>query len=70
MSCRCPAEAISRVGDRSVVFIVENGRVVERTILTRTPTGEGVPVLAGLDPKNRIIADAAGIKAGDTVRVR
>lgn len=64
-----PATSISRAGDRSVVFVVEGGQAVERAIITRPPTGEGVPVLAGISSGDRIIADAEGVKAGDEVHL-
>jgi HlyD family secretion protein len=65
-----PTTALTRAGDRSAVLVVENGHAVEKMILTRPPTREGVPVLAGLDEKDRVIADVKGIKPGDPVRVR
>lgn len=63
-----PATAVTRAGDRNVVFVIENGRALEKTVVTRPPTAEGVPVLAGLTPQDRIIADVGNIKAGDHVR--
>jgi HlyD family secretion protein len=64
-----PATALSRVGDRTVVFVVEDGRALEKVVLTRPPTAQGVPVLAGLSPEDRIIAQAQGITPGQRVRV-
>ena len=64
-----PATAVTRTGDQNVVFVFANGRALEKTIVSRPPTREGVPVLAGLTAEDRIIADAAGIKAGDSVQV-
>lgn len=65
-----PASALSRSGDQTVVFVVENGRALEKVVLTRAPTSQGVPVLAGLSAEDRIIARAQGIMAGAQVRVR
>jgi HlyD family secretion protein len=65
-----PPTAITRAGDRNVVYVIENGRAVEKIVVTRPPTPEGVPVLAGLTVEDRIIADVSNIKAGDAVRVR
>jgi multidrug efflux pump subunit AcrA (membrane-fusion protein) len=65
-----PASAVSRSGDQIVVYVVDNGRALEKVVLTRPPTAQGVPVLAGLDAEDRIIADARGITAGARVRVR
>ena len=64
-----PAAAISRAGDRTVVYVVENGRALEKVVLTRSPTAQGVPVLAGLNAEDRLIANAQGISAGEQVRV-
>ena len=65
-----PASSVATSGDRSVVFVVENGTAVEKPVVTRPPTGIGVPVLAGLSADDRIIADATQIVAGDAVRER
>jgi HlyD family secretion protein len=64
-----PATAVSRAGDQNVVLVFANGKALEKTIVSRPPTREGVPVLAGLTVEDRIIADVAGIKAGDAVQV-
>jgi HlyD family secretion protein len=63
-----PAQAVNRSGDRTVVHVVENGRALERIILTRPPMPQGVPALTGLSAEDRIIADARGIVAGERVR--
>jgi HlyD family secretion protein len=65
-----PASAVGRSGGQTVVYIVENGRALEKVILTRPPTPQGVPVLAGLSAEDRIIADARHLTAGERVRVR
>jgi multidrug efflux pump subunit AcrA (membrane-fusion protein) len=65
-----PAQAVSRSGERAVVYVVENGRALEKIVLTRPPTPQGVPVLTGLSAEDRIIADTRGIVAGERVRVR
>jgi HlyD family secretion protein len=65
-----PPSALSSVGDRTVVFVVEDGTAVEKSVVTRPPTSAGVPVLAGLSSDDRIIADAQGISPGDQVRVK
>jgi HlyD family secretion protein len=65
-----PALALGRSGDRTVVYVVDNGRALEKVVLTRSPTTQGVPVLAGLNAEDRIIADARGITAGERVRIR
>ena len=65
-----PATAVGRSGDQTVVYVVENGRALEKVALTRPPTPQGVPVLAGLSAEDRIIADVRGLTAGERVRVR
>jgi HlyD family secretion protein len=65
-----PPSAVSRSGDQTVVYVVENGRALEKVVLTRPPTTQGVPVLAGLNAEDQIIADARGLTAGERVRVR
>lgn len=64
-----PQEAVVRSGDRNVVFVVEDGYAVEKPVVTRAPTEGGVPVVAGLDADDRVVASAAGLEAGDPVRV-
>jgi len=65
-----PATAIIRVGDRSNVLVVEHGQARQQTIITRPPTAQGVPVLAGLTMHDCVITNPQGIKAGDMVRIR
>jgi HlyD family secretion protein len=65
-----PPTALTRAGDATVVFVVQDGIALEKPVVTRAPTGEGVPVLAGLTPNDWIISDVTNIKAGDAVRVR
>jgi len=65
-----PATAIIRVGDRSGVLVVDHGQAQQKVVLTRPPTAQGVPVLAGLTVHDRVITNPQGIKAGDAVRIR
>jgi RND family efflux transporter MFP subunit len=65
-----PSTALTRVGDLTVVFVVENGVALEKPVVTRPPTAEGVPVLAGLSADDRIIAEIGEIEAGETVRIK
>ena len=55
-----PATALRRVGDRTVVLIARDDRAVEKVVQTRPPTKDGVPVVAGLDVDDRVIANPAG----------
>jgi RND family efflux transporter MFP subunit len=65
-----PATALIRVGDRSGVLVVEHGQARLKTVVTRPPTAQGVPVLAGLTVHDRVITNPQGIEAGKAVRVR
>jgi HlyD family secretion protein len=65
-----PKSAVGRSGDRTVVFVVEDGRALEKVVITRPPTAQGIPILAGLNATDRIIADAQGITAGERVWLR
>jgi HlyD family secretion protein len=65
-----PPSAVRRSGDRIVIFVVEDGRALEKVVLTRPPTAQGVPVLGGLGTEERIIANAQGVTAGERVRIR
>jgi HlyD family secretion protein len=63
-----PASALRRAGDRTVVLVVEDGRAVERTVQTRPPTKDGIPVAAGLRAEDRVITNPGSVQAGDRVR--
>jgi HlyD family secretion protein len=65
-----PTTALVRSGERTVVFVIENDRAVEKTVVMGPPIKEGVPVIAGLEAEDRIVASAAGIKAGERVQVK
>jgi multidrug efflux pump subunit AcrA (membrane-fusion protein) len=65
-----PASAVGRSSDQTVVYVVDGGRALEKVVLTRPHTAQGVPVLAGLSAGDWIIADARGLTAGERVRVR
>ena len=49
---------------------MEQGRARQKTVVTRPPTEQGVPVLAGLTIHDRLIANPQGIAPGDAVRVQ
>jgi RND family efflux transporter MFP subunit len=65
-----PAAALIRIGDRSGVLVVEHGQARQKTVTTRPPTEQGVPVLAGLTVHDRVITNPQGIRADDAVRIR
>lgn len=65
-----PQTALARSGDETVVFMIENGKVVQKPVLTRPITKEGVPVLSGLNPKDFIISNASLVKVGDKVQAK
>src|SRR5215471_15749655 len=43
-----PSTAVRRQGSRSMVMIVEDGRAVERAVMTRPAVDQGIPVASGL----------------------
>jgi HlyD family secretion protein len=65
-----PATALRRSGDRTVVLVVRGDRAIEKVVVTRPPTGKGVPVLAGLDTSDSVIVDPLKVQPGDTVRIK
>jgi len=65
-----PATAVIRVGDYSGVLVIEQGQARTKTVITRPPIAQGVPVLTGLTVHDRVIMNPQGIEAGDTVHVR
>lgn len=52
-----PATALSRVGNHRSVLVLEQGRARQKTVVTRPPTEQGVPVLDGLTVHDRLIAN-------------
>ena len=65
-----PATAIILVADHSGVLVVEHGQAQQKTVLTRPPTAQGVPVLVGLTVHDRVITNPQGIEANTAVRIR
>lgn len=65
-----PVSSVLKKGDRTIVLVVQDGRVLEKLVLTRPATSKGVPIAAGLTTADRVIVNPSGIAAGDAVRVR
>jgi HlyD family secretion protein len=65
-----PSTAVLRQGSRSVVMAVQNGHVVERTVLTRPAVQQGIPISGGVIETDEVIVNPSGIAAGQAVRVR
>jgi RND family efflux transporter MFP subunit len=65
-----PATAITRIGDRTGVLVVEHGRALYKTVVTRPSAAQGVPVLVGLTAHDALIVNAQGIEPGEAVRPR
>jgi HlyD family secretion protein len=63
-----PEKALIRIGDETVVFVIEDGKIAQKPVVTRPPTKEGVPVVSGLAQEDFIIADITGLKVGDRVQ--
>ena len=65
-----PASALRRSGDRTVALVVEGDRAFEKIVLTRPPTANGIPVLAGLETTDLVIVNPQKIQSGDIVRIK
>lgn len=65
-----PESALTRSGDETVGFVIEEGKVAKRAVITGPPTKEGVPVISGLTPNDFIIADTASLNVGDKVQAK
>lgn len=65
-----PATAVTRQGNRAVVLVVEQGHVVEKTVITRPAVQNGIPLADGLSETDDVIVDPSGVKAGERVRIR
>jgi len=66
-----PSGALRRERDAAIVFAVRDGRVERRAVAVGGTVGDGVEVLSGLRPGERIvIAPPPDLADGDRVRVR
>jgi RND family efflux transporter MFP subunit len=66
-----PAGALRRERDAAIVFAVRDGRVERRAVAAGGTVGDGVEVLSGLRPGERVVIDPPpGLADGDRVRVR
>jgi cobalt-zinc-cadmium efflux system membrane fusion protein len=57
-----PRSAVQNIGNRTVVYLVnpkEPGKFVEREVRLGTATGDQVPVLAGVQPGDVVVADGS-----------
>lgn len=63
-----PSEAIRKVGDASLAFVVKDGRLEERTLTLGQTMSSSRQVLSGLSAGDRVaLATPEGAKAGDKV---
>ena len=63
-----PSEAIRKVGDASLAFVVKDGRLEERTLTLGQTMSNSRQVLSGLSAGDRVaLATPDGAKAGDKV---
>lgn len=66
-----PSEAVVVRGQLELVFVVTDGRASMRLVKTGKRLGSDVEILAGLEPKERVvISGAAGLADGQPVVVR
>jgi RND family efflux transporter MFP subunit len=65
-----PLSAVrNKANNGAVVLIVENGKVIEKSVELGDIKGEKVEILSGLEDDDEIIESARGLKAGQEVRV-
>lgn len=65
-----PQAALLRSGDDTVVLMIDNGKVVQRPVITRPLTKEGVPIISGINAEDFIISNASAVKIGDKVQAK
>jgi multidrug efflux pump subunit AcrA (membrane-fusion protein) len=59
-----PASAVSN----NAVFTIRNGRATQKSVVLGQPTDQGVAIMSGLDPDDRVVDNAQGIKPGERLR--
>lgn len=65
-----PQTSLVRSGDDTVVFLIENGKVMQKPVMTRPPTKDGVPIISGINIEDFIIINASEVKVGDKVQAK
>lgn len=65
-----PITALRLEADRSVVYVVVDGKVSARAVTIGKLSGESVQVTEGLSPDVEIVVDARGLKEGQEVQVQ
>ncbi len=65
-----PQTALVRSGDATVVLMIADGIVVQKPVITRPPTKEGVPIISGINAEDSIISNASAVKVGDKVQAK
>ena len=65
-----PQTALVRSGNDTVVFVIVDGKVAQKTVIPRPLTKEGVPIISGIDVGNFIISNASAVKVGDKVQAK
>ncbi len=65
-----PQTSLTRSGEATVVFVIENGKAAQKIVVTRPLTSEGVPVISGLEVGDLIISDTANITVGKSVQAK
>lgn len=62
-----PQSSIVRIGDDTVVFVIEDGIAVKRKVTANNPTSDGVPIVTGLQSEDLVITNPESINDGDRV---
>jgi HlyD family secretion protein len=66
-----PESAVQEIGDKSYVFVVENGKAVRKEVKTGRRNGEFVQILSGLKADETVISvTPEGLVSGSEVKIR
>ena len=62
-----PVSAVSVSGGAASLLVVENGKVVKKSVKAAPMAAQGVPILAGITPQSQVIIAPTGLLEGDAV---
>jgi RND family efflux transporter MFP subunit len=62
-----PLTALNTVGSLSSVYVVEDGKIVEKRVTIGPATPEGVPIISGIEPSAKVVVLRLGLEPGKSV---
>jgi HlyD family secretion protein len=65
-----PPGSVISVGGVSSLLVVENGKIVKKSVKVAPMASRGIPVLQGLTPEAQVITETTGLLEGESVLVR